>query len=80
MPDLDDKDHLTTITFLNSDWNPTWGGEILCYSDDLKVVLGGVVPQFGKTFVFNGKIPHRAVAPIRLSSLQRVVLVTKQKD
>jgi len=75
-----DKDHLTTITFLNSHWDPTWGGEILCYSDDLKVVLGGVVPQFGKTFVFNGKVPHRAVAPIRLSSLQRVVLVTKEKD
>ena len=73
------KDYLTTITFLNSHWEPTWGGEILCYSDDLKVVLGGVTPQFGKTFAFNGKIPHRAVAPIRLSALQRVVLVTKEK-
>lgn len=75
------KDHnedcLTTITFLNSVWDRTWGGEILCYSDDLKIVIGGVTPEFGKTFAFNGKIPHRAIAPIRVSSLLRIVLVTK---
>ena len=71
-------DILTTITFINSDWNTSWGGEILCYSDDCKVVIGGVVPQFGKTFAFNGRQPHRAVAPIRLSSLMRMVLVGKE--
>jgi|TARA_Y100000114_G_scaffold49209_1_gene44887 hypothetical protein len=70
---------ITTITFLNSDWKHTWGGEILCYSDDYKVVVGGVTPQFGKTFLFNGCMPHRALAPIRLSSLLRAVLVTKEK-
>ena len=71
-------DILTTITFINSDWNTSWGGEILCYSDDCKVVIGGIVPQFGKTFAFNGRQPHRAVAPIRLSSLMRMVLVGKE--
>ena len=71
-------DILTTITFINSDWNTSWGGEILCYSDDCKIVIGGVMPEFGKTFAFNGKIPHRAVAPIRLSSLMRIVLVGKE--
>ena len=71
-------DILTTITFINSDWNTSWGGEILCYSDDCKIVVGGVMPEFGKTFAFNGKIPHRAVAPIRLSSLMRIVLVGKE--
>ena len=43
-----------------------------------KVVVGGVVPEFGKTFLFDGGMPHRALAPIRLSSLMRAVLVTKQ--
>ena len=74
----DDKDTLTTITFLNSDWDVSWGGEIICYSPDLKMVIGGATPQFGKTFVFNGRLPHRALAPIRLSSLLRIVLVTKE--
>lgn len=71
---------LTTITFLNSDWKSSWGGEILCYSDDQKVVVGGVTPQFGETFLFNGCMPHRALAPVRLSSLLRAVLVTKQEE
>ena len=71
---------LTTITFLNSDWQKTWGGEILCYSKDCKVVVGGVVPDFGKTFLFNGAMPHRAIAPIRMSSLLRTVLVTKEQE
>ena len=71
---------LTTITFLNSDWQKTWGGEILCYSTDCKVVVGGVVPDFGKTFLFNGAMPHRAIAPIRMSSLLRTVLVTKEQE
>ena len=72
------KEILTTITFLNSHWQKSWGGEILCYSQDCKVVVGGVVPEFGKTFLFDGGMPHRALAPIRLSSLMRAVLVTKQ--
>ena len=71
-------DILTCITFLNTDWNTTWGGEILVYSEDCNLIIGGVVPQFGKTFAFNGRFPHRAVAPIRLSSLMRIVLVTKE--
>jgi len=71
---------LTTITFLNSDWKKSWGGEILCYSDDCRVVTGGVTPEFGQTFLFNGKKPHRALAPIRLSSLLRAVLVTKEEQ
>ena len=71
---------LTTITFLNSDWEKSWGGEILCYSDDCKVVIGGVTPEFGQTFLFNGRKPHRALAPIRLSSLLRAVLVTKEEQ
>jgi len=74
------KDILTTITFLNSEWKKSWGGEILCYSQDCKVVVGGVVPEFGKTFLFNGGMPHRALAPIRLSSLMRAVLVTKEDN
>lgn len=74
------KDCMTSITFLNTNWNPTWGGEIICYSNDLKVVIGGVTPQFGKTFVFNGRSPHRAIAPLRASSLLRIVLVTKEKE
>ena len=74
------KDSLTTITFLNSEWKKSWGGEILCYSQDCKVVVGGVVPEFGKTFLFNGGMPHRALAPIRLSSLMRAVLVTKEDN
>lgn len=76
--DHEKQDCLTTITFLNSNWDPTWGGEILCYSNDLKVVIGGVTPQFGKTFAFNGGLPHRAVAPVRVSSLLRIVLATKE--
>jgi hypothetical protein len=71
---------LTTITFLNSEWHKSWGGEILCYSDDCKVVIGGVTPDFGQTFLFDGSKPHRALAPIRLSSLMRAVLVTKEED
>jgi len=72
-------DILTTITFLNSEWKKSWGGEILCYSQDCKIVVGGVVPEFGKTFLFNGGMPHRALAPIRMSSLIRAVLVTKEQ-
>ena len=75
----DDREVLTTITFLNSEWKKSWGGEILCYSQDCKIVVGGVVPEFGKTFLFNGGMPHRALAPIRMSSLIRAVLVTKEQ-
>tara|TARA_R100000030_G_scaffold27857_3_gene20329 strand:+ start:1057 stop:1578 length:522 start_codon:yes stop_codon:yes gene_type:complete len=70
---------LTTITFLNIDWDKSWGGEVLCYSKDCRVVVGGVTPEFGKTFLFNGVLPHRALAPVRLSSLLRIVLVTKEQ-
>jgi len=73
------KNNITTITFLNSDWHKTWGGEILLYDKKISKVIAGEIPEFGKTFIFNSNMPHRAISPIRLSSLYRIVLVTKTK-
>lgn len=72
----DNKELVTSITFLNSDWQPSWGGEILIYDDNHRVV-DGTVPVFGGSFIFRSYLKHRAVAPTRLSSLIRCVLVTK---
>ena len=74
--DPHEKELVTSITFLNSDWQPSWGGEILVYDDDHRI-LDGTVPVFGKSFIFRSYLKHRAVAPIRLSSLIICVLVTK---
>ena len=73
------KNNITTITFLNNDWDRTWGGEILLYDKKISKVIAGEVPEFSKTFIFNSNMPHRAISPIRLSSLYRIVLVTKTK-
>tara|TARA_R100000030_G_scaffold44114_1_gene33311 strand:- start:1653 stop:2186 length:534 start_codon:yes stop_codon:yes gene_type:complete len=74
----DNKELVTTITFLNTDWGYNFGGEILVYDDNYRII-DGTVPIFGASFIFRSYLKHRAVAPVRLSSLVRCVLVTKSK-
>ena len=64
--------------FFNIDWGYNFGGEILVYDDNYRII-DGTVPIFGASFIFRSYLKHRAVAPVRLSSLVRCVLVTKSK-
>lgn len=58
---------ISTILYLNPDWNPEDGGELVVYGKDGKTPVATVVPSIGKLAVFlSEEIPHE-VLPTRRS-------------
>ncbi|NOQ93912.1 MAG: 2OG-Fe(II) oxygenase [Methylophaga sp.] len=54
---------ITTVFYLNSDWNEEHGGELVIYSPDSNEVLHRILPKFGKMVIFlSDRFPHEVLA------------------
>lgn len=60
---------LSTVTYLNEHWEPSWGGELLLYGDgvsaDQAEVLERVVPSLGTMVIFLSEAFPHEVLPAR---------------
>lgn len=66
---------ITTITYLNKDWNIDWAGETLFEKDgDL---VAGCIPKYGRTIIFDHDINHTTRPPSINCLHRRHVLVNK---
>ena len=58
---------ITTVLYLNPDWQPQDGGELVIYAPESDQVLEQVVPTFGKMVIFlSEEFPHE-VLPVNRS-------------
>jgi len=62
-----------TYLYCVSPWEADWGGEFIVY-DEKKEAKAVASYKQDRLIVFDGKYPHRATAPTRLSSLLRVTI------
>ena len=57
---------LTFITYLNLDWQPGDGGELLLYADDEQQLLASVAPRWGTTvFFLSSDFPHQVLPAVK---------------
>lgn len=53
---------LSCVTYLNTDWNPKWGGELLLYEPEGGRVLERVCPAAGTMVIFlSEEFPHEVL-------------------
>jgi len=53
---------VTTVLYLNPDWQADWGGELVVYNEDSSAQLTNVTPEIGKLIVFmSEQIPHEVL-------------------
>lgn len=71
-----EEDH-TCVVYMDEKWEANWGGETSFYSKDLKEIVKSVMPQFGRTAVFSGNIPHCAKPVSRVCPQVRTTLMFK---
>jgi SM-20-related protein len=75
--DTEREEDQTCVVYMDSIWNANWGGETSFYSKDLKEIVKSVMPQFGRTAVFPGNIPHCAKPVSRVCPQVRTTLMFK---
>lgn len=57
---------LTTVLYLNPDWQPEYGGQLLIYAPDSDKVIETVEPNFGTFVIFlSEEFPHEVVKSLR---------------
>lgn len=66
---------ITTITYLNKEWNKDWAGETLFEKDGN--LIAGCIPKYGKTILFDHNISHTTRPPSINCLHRRHVLVNK---
>jgi len=50
---------VTTVLYLNPDWQADWGGELLIYGEEGDQILNSVLPEIGKLVIFMSEnVPH----------------------
>lgn len=50
---------ITTVSYLNPDWQADWGGELVMFSEDSKEIIGSVTPKIGTLVLFmSEQVPH----------------------
>jgi SM-20-related protein len=53
---------LSTVLYLNEDWQPQSGGELVIYSEDDEIVMEKLSPEFGRLVIFlSEKFPHEVL-------------------
>ena len=53
---------LSTVFYLNQDWNPEWGGELVIYSPDSNEEMTRVHPLAGRLVIFlSEEFPHEVL-------------------
>lgn len=66
---------VTSVTYLNKDWHPDWGGETL-FENQGDCVFA-VLPSYGRTVFFDHNISHTTRSPTVSCPERRYVLVCK---
>lgn len=57
---------LSTVVYLNPEWGPTDGGELLLYDPDTDAVLERVLPLYGQMVIFLSEVfPHEVLPAAR---------------
>lgn len=75
--DTERAEDQTCVVYMDEKWDANWGGETSFYSKDLKEIVKSVMPQFGRTAVFQGNIPHCAKPVSRVCPQVRTTLMFK---
>lgn len=53
---------VTTVLYLNPNWQKSWGGELVVYNEDSSQILTTISPEIGKLVVFmSEQIPHEVL-------------------
>ncbi|MBF6058923.1 MULTISPECIES: 2OG-Fe(II) oxygenase [Thiomicrorhabdus] len=53
---------ITTVLYLNPDWQPQWGGELVLYAEDTDRKIALIAPEMGKLAIFmSEQIPHEVL-------------------
>lgn len=69
--------HWTFLLYGNHIWNSDWSGETKFYSQDKNEILYSSMIKPGRALLFDGKIPHSASAPSRISQESRYTYALK---
>jgi hypothetical protein len=68
---------MTSLCYLNIEWDPTWEGETHFSNDNMDDIELSVTPKAGRLVLFDGSIPHKSSQPSTNSPHFRYVFVTK---
>lgn len=56
---------VTTVTYLNPDWQADWGGELVLYNEQDTEIIANILPKIGSLVLFmSEQLPHE-VKPTR---------------
>jgi len=68
----------SVLTFLNDEWSSDWAGELLYYDEhNPRAPVWGIVPEPGRTVIFDGLILHRGGVPSKYHGGPRISLAIK---
>ena len=70
---VDGDRSMITYLYCVSPWKAEWGGEFIVYDEQVEAKAVASYKQ-DRLIIFDGKYPHRATAPTRLSSLLRATI------
>ncbi len=57
---------LSTVLYLNENWLPECGGELIIYSENDEKILEKILPEFGRLVIFlSEKFPHEVLPATR---------------
>jgi SM-20-related protein len=72
------NDELTTVLYLNKDWNPDWAGETV-FLDDQNEIVKSVLPKENRLVIFPGNMQHCARAVSRNCTDLRLTFMFKAR-
>lgn len=76
-----EDNHYTLMVFINSKWNPKWGGEFQLFDgmDSDAKLLKSIEFVPGRIIYFNGGIPHKGLAPINTNIIRKSLVYRIEK-
>jgi hypothetical protein len=73
-----DGDIWTVLVFVNKEWKPDWGGELLLYDYSApRAPAWAIAPEPGRMVIFDGRIMHRGGVPSKHCFIPRLSLAIK---
>lgn len=69
---------LTVVTYFHNKWELDWNGELIICDESWEPEIA-ISPKPGRIVAFNGKLPHRAGTPSKISFDGRKTLVLRYK-
>lgn len=72
----DGDNEWTALFFINDEWKPDWGGELLLYDESADLSLS-IPPKPGRLAIFDGLILHRGGVPSKHCFQPRISFALK---